>query len=63
MGETIWKRFLNLEIYRHKEGCRDKNIEGSKRHPVFKEEQEKGKWLKDTLTQTEDPESGQLSAL
>lgn len=54
VGEKIWKRFLNLEIYRHKEGCRDKNREGSKRQPMFKEEQAKGRWLKDTLTKTED---------
>lgn len=54
VGGKNWKRFLNLEIYRHKKGCRDKNIEGSQGQPVFKEEQEKGKWLKDTLTKTED---------
>ena len=63
VGGRIWKRFLNLEIYRHKEGSRYKNREGSKRHPMFKEEQAKGKWLKDTFTKTEDPESCQLSAL
>ena len=54
VGRQIWKRFLNVETYRYKEGCRDKDIEAPRDTLCLKKSEAKGRWLKDTLNKTGD---------
>lgn len=54
VGRQIWKRFLNVETCRHKDGCKDKGLEAPRDTLAMKKNKSTERWLKDTVNKAGD---------